>query len=183
MGVTHNEALRSLRTVLLEVLALVQVQGGEQMAQIARRLLQYVVNSMPPQLDEPSAYGGGVGSLKLPAVPAEVMEILLHRSSGCSAELLPCSQQLLRANLAAPAIAHRCLRLLLACDQLHKGSLPGTASFKRHLHSMLATQLSLQPGTLFADDENQSETSSESDSKVQAALMVHTAEMLLSSLA
>ncbi|KAL1523554.1 hypothetical protein AB1Y20_018490 [Prymnesium parvum] len=164
------DSLRSLRALLLEVLLLVQLHGGEQPPQLVRRLLQLVVNAMPPQRDEPARAGGGVPALRLPPVAAEVLQLLLLRSSGCHAELLPCAQQLLRANAAAPAVAQRCLRLLLACDATHRPSQPGLPSLKRYLHALLA------------DAPPPDEAENQPADAPPHLLLAHTAEMLLSAL-
>ena len=144
VGAACAEAPPLLRGLLLEVLALQQPAAAEATAaqatngataELLRRLLSYVLGAMPTSTAEPKA-GGGPAALRLPPLPAEVLEVLL-RSSACSAALLPCMQQILLASRSAPPAAMRCLRLLLACDALHKAELPGRLPLRRLVQEMV----------------------------------------------
>ena len=169
------EVARGLRPLLMEVLLLQQQQSGVQsgdqshVSELVRRLLQYVVNATPPQAQLPAGPGGGVAALSLPPNPAEVLEVLLLRSSGCTAEILPCAQQLLRASHASPATALQCVRLILACEVLHRPSQPGLGSLRRFLQG-----LSLEPAPSY-------------DEKAAAAsptvMLEHAVQMLVTALA
>ena len=143
VGAACAEAPPLVRGMLLEVLALQQPAAAEATAaqtalsttELLRRLLGYVLGAMPTSTAEPKA-GGGPAALRLPALPAEVLEVML-RSSACSASLLPCMQQILLASRSAPPAAMRCLRLLLACDALHKAELPGRLPLRRLVQEMV----------------------------------------------
>ena len=51
-------------------------RSGDQLPELIRRLLQYVVNATPPDTQLPGSTGGGVAALALPPNPAEVLEVL-----------------------------------------------------------------------------------------------------------
>jgi hypothetical protein len=129
---------RALRPMLLEMLLLQQQRTQDDRAQLVRRLLAYVIASIPAQLPAiGKSDDAGLAACALPALPAEVIEVLLLRSSGCHAELLPCMQQMLRASQASPTEMMRCLRLLFAWKELLQPQQPGLVDLRRFLHELL----------------------------------------------
>ena len=140
MGAGWPEAPALVRALLLDVLALLQSEA-QLSGELLRRLLSHVMGAMPAAPPSEAIFGGlkaggGPAALQLPPLASEVLEVLL-RSSSCSAALLPRVHQILHASRAAPPAALRCLRLLLACDSLHRYDLPGRLPLRRLVQDLL----------------------------------------------
>ena len=140
VGAGWPEAPALVRALLLDVLALLQSEA-QLSGELLRRLLSHVMGAMPAAPPSEAIFGGlkaggGPAALQLPPLASEVLEVLL-RSSSCSAALLPRVHQILHASRAAPPAALRCLRLLLACESLHRYDLPGRLPLRRLVQDLL----------------------------------------------
>ena len=139
-----DEPTRLMRSLLLDALAILAQNAADEVKPFLKKLLDGIVSAMPPAAAPPTAdVGGGVAALGLPPLPAETLDVLI-RSSAAAPELLPAVTAVVRAAGSAAFLLAPPLRLLLACDQLHRPELPGRPALCRAL---------MEPQRAAADDE------------------------------
>ena len=139
-----DEPTRLMRSLLLDALAILAQNAADEVKPFLKKLLDGIVSAMPPAAAPPTAdVGGGVAALGLPPLPAETLDVLI-RSSAAAPELLPAVTAVVRAAGSAAFLLAPPLRLLLACDQLHRPELPGRSALCRAL---------MDPQRAAADDE------------------------------
>jgi hypothetical protein len=101
-----------------------------------------VLNSLPPP-NEGGSLGalalaskddGGSATLEMSPLAAEVLEVLMLRSAGCNALLLPTLEALTREESAEKLGG--VVRVLLACAPLRRSELHGRAALRRRMETV-----------------------------------------------
>ena len=113
-----------MRSLLLDALAILAQKAADEVKPFLKKLLDGIVSAMPPAAAPPTAdVGGGVAALGCRRPRRDPGRA--HPLVGGGAELLPAVTAVVRAAGSAAFLLAPLLRLLLACDQLHRPELPG----------------------------------------------------------